>query len=189
MLRTRFTSSDLELLPQLEGVRYEIIDGELYVSTQPSLPHQFVCTRLSGTLDHWNMQTGLGLAFQAPGVIFADDNNVAPDIVWVSWERLPGLRGPSSHLYAAPELVIEVLSPGRANQIRDRELKLDLYDRRGVDEYWIVDWECGRIELYRRENGDLRLVGALVEGDILTSPLLAGFACPVSSLFPPNSLR
>lgn len=183
MTRTRFTSRDLELLPLEDGKRYEIIDGELYVTKQPNNNHQLVCNNIGGALWQWNAVSGLGLAFQAPGVIFAEDNDVAPDLIWVSRARAPLIWGQDGHFHGAPELVIEVLSPGSANQRRDREVKLGLYSRRGVGEYWIVSWERRQLDLYRYEEGELRLAATFTERDTLTSSLLPGFSCPLSSLF------
>jgi len=182
MRSLRWTTADLELMPD-DGKRYEIIDGELYVSKQPSWEHQLVCVRIVGALDAWSRETRAGVANAAPGVIFADDDAVAPDLVWVSKERLPTLLGAEGHLHAAPELVVEVLSPGAANERRDRELKLKLYSRRGVREYWIVDWQRRQVEVYRRAGIGLELVGTLVEHDALASPLLPGFALPLDTLF------
>jgi Uma2 family endonuclease len=80
-------------------------------------------------------------------------------------------------------LVVEVLSPGGTNERRDREAKLKLYSRRGVLEYWIVDWRTQQIEVYRREQLALRLVATLYATDTLTSPFLPGFVCQVATLF------
>ena len=182
----RYTSSDLELMPDVEGVRYEIIDGELHVSKMPHWEHQFACNEVGGALGAWNRQTGLGVAMTAPGLVFADDEDVAPDIAWVSRERLPAIIDDAGHLTAAPELVVEVLSPGSRNERRDRELKLKLYSRQGVREYWIVDWRRREIQVYRREDATLRLVATLASDDTLTSPLLPGFACPVANLWAPS---
>ena len=129
------------------------------------------------------MQTGAGEANLAPGVIFADDDDVAPDVVWISHTRRAAALRPDGHLHAAPELVIEVLSPGGTNERRDREAKLKLYSRRGVLEYWIVDWRTQQVEMYRREDLALHLVATLHPTDTLTSPLLPGFACEVATLF------
>src|SRR5205085_1491121 len=139
MAMLRWTSQDLELLPE-DGKRYEIIDGELYVSKQPHWHHQRVCFRLGFALEAWSQQTKIGEVNLAPGVIFAADDDVAPDMVWVSRDRLANALDAGGHLHAAPELVVEVLSPGLTNERRDREAKLKLYSRRGVLEYWIVDW-------------------------------------------------
>src|SRR5205085_5073377 len=111
----KFTSADLALLPD-DGKRYELIAGELYMSKQPGWHHQYACGRLFKFLDDWNESTGLGMVNLAPGVIFAEDDDVAPDVVWISHERLATALGEGGHLYTAPEIVIEVLSPGKANE-------------------------------------------------------------------------
>ena len=107
----------------------------------------------------------------------------APDIVWSSFSRLKTILQADGKLHAAPELVIEALSPGPRNESRDREAKLKLYSCRGVSEYWIVDWIGRRVEVYRREQAELNLVSTLFESDSLASPLLPGFSCPVTDLF------
>jgi Uma2 family endonuclease len=179
---TRWTSADLESMPD-DGKKYEIIDGELYMSKQPHWYHQCVCLRLAPKLDTWNDNAGLGEVNFAPGVIFSDYDDVAPDLVWISNERLATTLEPDGKLHAAPELVIEILSPGSANERRDRETKLKLYSVRGVSEYWIIDWRLRQIEVYRREQAQLRLAATLFESDTINSPLLAGFSCQVASLF------
>ena len=179
----RWTSADLDLLPLEDGKRYEIIDGELYVAKQPSSDHQFVCVAVAAPLHVWSTQTGAGVTFFAPGLIFADGDDVAPDVVWASNERLRAILGPDRKLHGAPEVVVEVLSPGSTNERRDRIAKLDLYSRRGVDEYWIVDWQQRRVEVFRRENARLRHTATLYERDVLQSPLLPGLNLPVGQLF------
>jgi Uma2 family endonuclease len=178
----RWTSADLESMPD-DGKRYEIIDGELYMSKQPHWYHQYVCGKLVAKLDNWNEEAELGEANFAPGVIFADDDDVAPDVVWISNARLATALGEDGKLHAAPELVIEVLSPGTANERRDRKAKLKLYSMRGVSEYWIIDWRTRQLEVYRRDQAQLKLVATLFEADTLDSPLLPGFACAVALLF------
>jgi Uma2 family endonuclease len=177
----RWTSADLANFPD-DGKRREIIDGELYVSKQPNWYHQVICIRIGGLLDAWSMPTQAGQAAVAPGLIFADDDDVAPDVVWASRERLAAILA-GGKLHAAPELVIEVLSPGKKNIDRDRETKLKLYTRRGVAEYWIVDWPRHSIDLYRRDGELLTLAARLRPGDMLSSPLLPGFSAPLDQVF------
>jgi Uma2 family endonuclease len=179
----RYTSADLKRLPDVEGIRYEIIDGELHVSKQPSWHHQYACLQAWLVLHTWNEQTGLGVANVAPGLIFASDDDVAPDVVWISRARLTAALDAAGHLRVAPELVVEVLSPGAANEARDREHKLALYTRQGVREYWIVDWRARTVQIFRRAEESLRLVATLGNQDVLTSPLLPGFACSASSFW------
>jgi|SRR5205085_10213723 len=178
----RWTSADLEHLPQ-DNNRYEIIDGELIVSKTPHYYHQRVCGKAFAMLDAWSKETGLGEANFAPGVIFSEDNDVIPDVIWISKARLRTALGAGGHLYQAPELVIEVLSPGSQNVRRDRELKLKLYSRRGVDEYWIMDWQARRVEVFRREQAQLQLACTLYERDTLATLLLPGFAAEVAGFF------
>lgn len=182
MATLRWTSRDLESLPD-DGKRYEIVDGELYMSKQPHWHHQFVCGKVFMLLQLWSGQTKAGMANLAPGVIFAEDDDVAPDVVWVSKERLATALQPDGKLHTAPELVVEALSPGVINTSRDREAKLKLYSRRGVLEYWIVNWQERYIEVYQREDAVLKLNRTLYESDILQSPLLPGFSCQLSQLF------
>jgi Uma2 family endonuclease len=180
----RFTTADLEALPdRLDDTRYELIEGELLVAKQPHWDHQFASLALGAALLAWSRQTRRGIANTAPGVIFSPEDDVAPDVIWISRARLDqGLR-PDGKLYAAPELVIEVLSPGSANERRDRDLKLKLYAREGVEEYWLVDWRTRTVAVYRRAGDILGLVQTLTDADELTSPLLPGFAYPVSDLW------
>jgi Uma2 family endonuclease len=178
----RWTSADLEVMPD-DGKRYEIIDGELYVSKQPNYHHQYTCNEIANQLTNWTKEAGNGRVIPAPGLIFAEDDDVAPDVVWISKQRLTLALHEDGKLHNAPELVIEVLSPGFSNEKRDRDAKLKLYSRRGVDEYWIVDWLGRSVEIYRREEAALRLIETLREPDTLQTPILPGFSCAVDSLF------
>jgi len=165
------------------GKLYELIEGELYVSKQPSWEHQYTCLKIGSALDAWSGRTGLGSPNLAPGLIFAEDDDVAPDVVWISHQNLATALGTDRKLHAAPELVVEVLSPGSAHQQRDRQTKLKLYSRRAVQEYWVVDCERRQIEIYRRDQGMLALETTLLAQDTLASHLLPGFSCPVADLF------
>ncbi len=178
-----WTTSDLELFPDNDN-RYEIIDGDLFVTRSPDWKHQEVCVKVATKLEIWSTQTNQGRTAFAPGLIFTDADHVIPDVVWVSNERLAEIIDPAGHLIGAPELVVEVLSPGEVQQKRDRELKLKLYSVQGVREYWICDRFQIKIEVYRRDNGILKLAATLFTEDHLTSPLLPGFSCPVHQLFP-----
>ncbi|MEM9485525.1 MAG: Uma2 family endonuclease [Cyanobacteria bacterium P01_F01_bin.116] len=180
--RVRWTTTDLELLPESSN-RYEIIDGDLFVARAPHWGHQKASGNTHAELRDWSVETGLGEAVQAPGVIFSDADNVIPDVVWISKARLATSLDESGHLTVAPELIVEVLSPGTDNERRDRETKLKLYTSRGVQDYWILDWRLKQIEVYRRQSGLLQLESTLFVGDTLTSPLLPGFACDVERLF------
>lgn len=180
--RVHWTSADLELLPD-NGNRYEIIDGELFVTRAPHWGHQKATANICAELRTWSISIGLGEAVPTPGIIFTDADNVIPDVVWISKERLAILLDSQGHLTGAPELVVEVLSSGTENERRDREVKLKLYGSRGVQEYWILNWQLQQVEVYRREKAVLKLVATLLTTDELSSPLLPNFVCPVARLF------
>jgi len=178
------TIQDLEGFPTpLDDQRYELIDGDLYVSTQPHWRHQLSATNIIYALAAWSRQNAAGMVLRAPGVIFANDTAVAPDVVWVSKDRLEAVLGDDGKLHAAPDLVVELLSPGAENERRDRETKLDLYSRQGVREYWIVDWQHREVQVYRRKDAQLALAGTLLATDVMQSPSLPGFAVPISEFF------
>ncbi|WNZ22518.1 Uma2 family endonuclease [Leptolyngbya sp. NK1-12] len=180
--RVRWTTADLDLLPD-NGTRYEIIDGELFMTRAPRWSHQKVAGNICAELSRWSDETGLGEATTTPGIIFSDADNVIPDVVWVSKERLAMLLDEAEHLTGAPELIVEVLSPGENNERRDREIKLKLYATQGVREYWIVDLQLQQVQVYRRQQATLQLAATLFVDDEISSPLLPGFACPITRFF------
>jgi Uma2 family endonuclease len=180
--RVRWTTADLDLFPE-DGKRYEIINGELIVTRAPRWSHQKVAGRIFSALDDWSQTSGLGEAAINPGLIFTDEDNVIPDVVWASNERLARLLDEAEHLTGAPELVVEVLSPGEKNEQRDRQLKLKLYSQQGVQEYWIVDNSLRQVQIYRRDHAVLTLVVTLQSGDTLTSPLLPEFSYLLNRIF------
>ncbi|AOY79053.1 Uma2 family endonuclease [Moorena producens JHB] len=182
--RVSWIIDDLELLPHSEGTIYEIIDGELFVTRTPHRRHQQICGRIFSYLNNWSESTGNGETIITPGIIFSDADNVIPDVVWVSQERLAQIEDEAGHLTAAPELVVEVISFGKENEKRDREVKVKLYSVQGVKEYWIVDRFRKQVEVYRRDKGKLTLVATLFENDELTSPLLPNFVVLINRFFP-----
>ncbi len=185
-----WTIRDLEAMPDDGGwKRYEIIDGDLFVTRAPHIRHQSAAGKLHVRLDLWSEQTGLGTALEAPGIIFTPTDAVIPDVIWISHPRLANGIDESGHLTVAPELIVEILSPGDRNEQRDKEVKLKLYSLHGVQEYWIVSWQQQTLEIYRRSHAQLQLVSTLLVGDTLTSPLLPEFSLPIAQIFPSGEFR
>lgn len=180
----RWTTRDLDAMPDDGGwKRYEIIDGELYVIRAPHLSHQDAGGSIYFELAVWSRQTRLGKPFQTPGVIFTPNDAVIPDVVWISNHRLANGIDDSGHLIVAPELMVEVLSPGESNEQRDKEVKLKLYSRHGVQEYWIANWQLKTLEIYCRTDIQLQLDRTLLISDTLMSPLLPGFSTSIAQIF------
>jgi Uma2 family endonuclease len=175
------TIDDLEAMPE-DGNRYEVIEGELFVSRAPGLPHQIVTANIVHQLMNYLDKNPIGRILPTPGLILSPFSGVIPDLVFYSHARGAEIIA-NDRLNAAPEIVIEILSPGRENISRDRIGKRQLYAKHGVSEYWIVDSENRSLEVYRLANQNLELATVLGNNDEVTSPSLPGFACSVSKIF------
>ena len=185
--RIRLCYDDYVGLPA-DGRRYEILDGELFVTPAPSSRHQQVSINLGSLLVQHVRAHQLGRILYAPiDVIFEPTTVAQPDSVFIRAERDAivadrGIEGP-------PDLVVEILSPFSARQ--DRITKAALYARFGVLHYWILDPDARTFELYglagdayqllARESGDAKIHPALFPGlaiDLLE--VFWGQAPPVS---------
>lgn len=180
--KIRWTSADLEFFPD-NGDRYEIIDGDLYVTRAPHWKHQNVINNLGTYLTLWTKKNKQGKVLATPGLIFAGEENAIPDLVWISDEKLVNCVDESGHFTAAPELIVEVLSQTAKDISRDRQVKLKLYSRVGVREYWIIDWQQQSVEIYRRSPTHLQLDCTLFAENELTSPLFPEFKLKVAEIF------
>jgi Uma2 family endonuclease len=182
MRQVMLTVSDLESMPD-DGNRYEVIDGELFVSTAPSWFHQYALTQLLTEMSVYLRKNPIGEANFGVGVIFDQFNGVIPDLVYLSHERMKTVGG--ERLSGAPEIVVEALSPGARNEARDRTVKRQLYHENGVSEYWILDLEAKSVEIHiAGRTGGFQSKVVLHEKDVITTELLPGFAFPVANLFP-----
>ena len=140
------TWRDAQRMPD-DGNRYEAIGGELFMTAAPNFRHQKVSQRVFKELDRILQEPGHGEVVYAPfGVEFpATDEGVQPDLLFVSNERREILG--SDWIRGAPDLVVEILSPSTASH--DRGIKLELYERQGVREYWIVDPDEHVVDVWR----------------------------------------
>jgi Uma2 family endonuclease len=132
-----FTVDDLERMPD-DGRRYELVDGVLMVSPAPGIPHQVVLLRLSVQLDSVR-PPGL-FVVPGPGVRMSDETELIPDLVVIDKDQLAGRR-----VTRPPLLAVEIQSPSTA--LFDLNTKKAVYERFGVESYWIVVPEADRPEL------------------------------------------
>lgn len=178
---TRLTYEDYLELPD-DGKQYELIEGELIVNPAPIPRHQILAMRISARLFVHVEEHRLGMVIAAPiDVVLSDDVVLQPDVLFVSTERMSIID--AKNLRGAPSLVIEVLSD--RTRRRDEIIKRRLYERFGVDEYWIVDPELETVKIYRSEAGAFVRVAELsneIPGTI-TSPLLPGFQLDLAVIF------
>jgi len=162
-----------------DGVRAELVGGELYVTPSPSLDHQEVVLTLGSALRDHARERGAGTVAIAPVDVHLPSGDVVqPDVLFVAREGSARLR---TWVYGVPDLLIEVVSPTHAE--RDRDLKRRLYERNGVPEYWIVDPQEGSIEVLRHDGNRLQPSGYL-EGDAtLETPTFPDLALDLRDVF------
>ena len=171
---------DYANLPESEGKRYELIEGELYMVPSPGPNHQNVVFALSRALHAFIEERRLGKVMIAPlDVVLSDEDVLQPDIMFVSAQRLSiitdrDIKGP-------PDLVVEVLSPATAG--RDRTIKRAMYLRFGVREYWIVDPAARTVEVLLAGALEFETVRVYSEGTAAASPTIDGLRVEVSSIF------
>ena len=180
-LETVLTIADLELMPD-DGNVYEMIEGEIIVSRAPDLLHQDVSLNLGQSIKNFLDQNPIGKVWVTPGVIFDDFNSVIPDLAFVSRERLDEIIK-EGRIKGAPDLMIEIISPGAENRRRDRVVKKQTYGKFGVREYWVIDPENRTVEIYRLDGREMKLAATLTGEDEITSSLLAGYRFEVESMF------
>jgi Uma2 family endonuclease len=155
---------DYEALP--DEPRCELIYGRFYVSPSALVVHQVLVTLLWSRLNAIGKRVG-GLALVAPvDVHLADHSVVQPDVLYVSRERRSIVK---ARIEGAPDLVVEVASPGTSR--RDRGEKLRLYAESGVREYWLVDPAGRQIDFLVARDGVFEVV--LPSDDHYRSPGLA----------------
>jgi Uma2 family endonuclease len=161
-VRRKLGYDDLADMPD-DGLRREILDGELFVTPSPSLAHQRVVKRLARQLDDYFEVRGLGEVFIAPLDVVLGPHDVAePDLLVVTDPGLTTRRV----VEGAPALVVEVLSPSTAN--RDRTIKARRYAEKRIAHYWMFDLEQKRVECLRLKDGEYELA-VVGEGDEVLS--------------------
>lgn len=178
-LPERWTYEDWLRLPD-DGFRYEVLDGELYMTPPPTIKHQRIVTELARHLGNFSTERQLGEVLVAPcGVLLPGQPvPVQPDVLFVATERLHLLG--QEYAEGAPDLVVEVLSPG--NWLYDRREKFLAYQEAGVAEYWIVDPRGGSIEVFVLEEGAYTLMGKFSGAETASSRVLAGFEVVVGEV-------
>jgi len=168
-----------------DRVKREIIDGELFVSPGPLLKHQRVAFQISQQLNDY-AETHGGLMLPEYNNDYSDATHVEPDGGFL----LPGHfdRLSKMGVGGAPDLVVEVSSPSTRGH--DRIRKRALYEREGVAEFWIVDLDHDRFEVYRLADGHYGPPLLVGRGERLTSPLLPGLTIDIDeALTLPEPMR
>lgn len=165
-----------------DGRRYELVEGDLFVTAAPFVRHQSDSGNLYLLLAPFVRKHRLGQVLYAPtDVKFSATTVVQPDLFFVAAEHRSRIL--DAYVEGPPDLVVEILS--EKSRRYDERTKKQLYEKFGVREYWILDSDLEKVKVYRQ---GLKGYGAAVElaaenGDQLTSPLFPGLAIEVAEIF------
>jgi Uma2 family endonuclease len=166
------TYADYAALPD-DGRRYEVMDGVLLMSPSPNPAHQSVVNWIAFYLTQYVVLTGLGRVFSAPlDVELAPNRVVQPDVLVLLNKNLNKVT--ASRIVGAPDLVVEVRSPGTA--VYDRLNKSGAYAQAGVQEYWMVNPDMQTVEPLVLQNGVYSSQGILRGKNGVSSPVVPGIA-------------
>ncbi len=173
------TYHEYALLPQDRG-RYEVLDGELYMTPSPVYLHQWIIICLGSMLHEYVSARSLGVVLVAPmDVILSETNIVQPDILFIRAGRVPPRD--AKNIRVVPDLTVEVLSASSIEQ--DRVDKKAVYARHGVSHYWIADPEARTLEMYTLSGGEYQLAAKFQGDATATSPLFPELTIPLSRLW------
>jgi Uma2 family endonuclease len=174
-----WTYDDYAAIPD-DGRRYEVVDGVLYMAPAPNIGHQATVARFTTHFFTHIEAASLGRVFPAPtDVELQPCTVVQPDMVVVLNAHLEALT--RSRVIGAPDLVVEIASPGTAGY--DRRAKQDAYARAGVPEYWIADPHARSIEVLILHGDGYQSAGVFDGAATLPSDVLPGFPVQVEQFF------
>lgn len=179
----RFSYEDYKSLPESMDKRYELLDGDLIMVPAPTTFHQRASRDLVFLLIQFVRLHKLGEVLYAPvDVVFGEGKNrevAQPDLIFISHERKHIVV--KEEIRGAPDLVVEILSPGTKK--RDRGYKKALYARYGVREYWIIDTDRHAVEVYTPRAPGFRLAGSYQPPGSIVSILLPALKIDLDEVF------
>lgn len=158
----------------------QIINGKEIMSPCPKIYHQKISRKLQRIIEDFVNGENLGEVFNAPlDVIFEENfNRVQPDLMFISNDNLHIAQ---DWIRGVPDLLVEIIS--KSSFHLDTNEKKELYQRYGVEEYWIVLPEYLTVEIYSLEENQYRLFSSATDDQIIKSKLLTGLTFSVGLLF------
>jgi Uma2 family endonuclease len=177
--QVRITAAEYAQLPET-NLPAELIDGAVVKAPTPRHIHQKLVFRLAKQVE--TLAAGQGEVNIAPLDVYLDEHNVVqPDVFWVGGAESRCQLGDEGYWHGAPDLVIEVLSPGTARH--DRREKFQLYEKHGAREYWLVDPEGRYAEVWTQVDGRFEYVGLFGPDEQMRSPVLGDQSLDLASVF------
>lgn len=167
--------------------RYELIDGTAYLLASPSPVHQRTLLNISSQVNDY-LEGKKCSAYIAPFDVclfgnknewnYRSDTIVQPDLsIICDQDKIDPHHGCNG----APDMVLEVVSP--SSQRYDRLVKLNLYQRAGIKEYWVVEPATNTVAVYLLEEGTFKLIEVATAKDILRVNVLKSCYVDLSRVF------
>lgn len=168
----RYTYKDYLKMPNEPGVKLEILEGFLVKEPAPNIIHQSIVGKLYLILnEYFETYDPEGYVFLSPlDVTLGDISVVQPDLIFISGEKNELIE--KNRIDGPPTIAVEVISP--SSRRKDRLQKLQIYQREGVEHYFIVSPEDKTLECYQLRDGNYVLVAAGMDGDMVRHPIYAG---------------
>ncbi len=180
--RKRMRYEDFLVMTENSDLRYEFIDGEVYLLASPVYAHQIAVSVLLASLAQWFKGKScrvLSAPFDVTLRLSEQNINVVqPDLLVICDSDRVNAKG---RYEGVPALVVEVLSP--STRKKDMLKKLDLYLHAGICEYWLVDPDEHRITVYHFEKQDISAYQMAGGEELVRSIHFPGFEIPVQDVF------
>jgi Uma2 family endonuclease len=175
----RLTKEDYRQLPD-SGPRYQLVEGELYMSPAPNRYHQTISRNLEFMLMKYLERRPLGELYHAPFDVYLSEHDVyQPDLVFVKKDNFEVLT--DAGVEGTPDWVAEILSP--SNAYLDKKAKLRGYARTGVAELWLIDPDTHLVHVYHLQDDAQKPAATYGEKDTFVSPHFPGLNIRVADIF------
>jgi Uma2 family endonuclease len=175
-VRTLMTAEQFDALPEEEGRKWELLDGELIEVSSATPRHNRILGRLFKLLDSFAEARKLGAVLIETDLAVRADTRLRPDFGFFSaetWRTVDLNRVP---VLQTPDIAVEIISPSETATTIYR--KVDAYLKWGVKEVWLIEPEIRTIFVHSRGG-----VQQLSEGALLTSSLVPGWQIQIADLF------
>lgn len=175
----RMTFDEYMRLPE-DNRRCELLAGWMVREPSPGEQHQAIVGNLHWLLRDYTRRTGNGRVYLGPfDTILSDRNVVQPDLIYIAAQRTHIVT--KKNLQGPPDLAVEVISPYSGR--KDRILRVNLYARFGIREYWLVNPEARTVEVFALAGESYGVPRCFRPGTPIVSSVLPNFSPDPDEVF------